>query len=91
MPFFDGRIAVATGPPRIALATGAALIPAFCAREENGDFRLVVHPPLDLDGTADHATATHLLLQDFIASLEAHVLRHPTAWPDWRSNVLQRN
>ena len=91
LPYFDGRIAVATGPPRIALATGAALIPAFSARDEDGAFHLVVHPPLDLDDTADQATATHILLQDFIALLEAHVLRHPTAWPDWRPNVLQRN
>jgi len=87
LPFFDGRIAVATGPPRIALATGAALIPAFSARDEDGAFHLVVHPPLDLDGTADQATATHLLLREFIAALETHVLRYPTAWPDWRDNV----
>ena len=89
LPFFDGRITLATGPPRLALSTGAALITIHSSRDEQGDLHVVVEPPLEA-AAADHATATHLLMRDFVSSLEAYLLRHPTAWPDWRPNVPGR-
>ena len=87
VPFFDGRIALATGPPRLALATGAALIPIFSSRDADGDFRVEILPPLEIDDDTDPATATHRLMQRFIAAVESRVLGDPVAWPDWRENV----
>jgi KDO2-lipid IV(A) lauroyltransferase len=88
LPFFDGQVEVAAEPPRLAQATGAALLPAFSARDAAGDFQLFIHPPLDV--MAGQARVSSRLLQDYIACLEAHLLRHPTAWPDWRRNVAAR-
>jgi amino acid adenylation domain-containing protein len=91
LPFFDGRIVIATGPPRLALATGAALIPIFSSRDESGHFRVTVHPAVEADSATGHTAATRLLMERFIASLETHVLRNPATWPNWRENVPGRN
>ncbi len=86
--FLDGRIELATGPPRLALATGAALIPAFTAREEDGRFRVVVEPPLEAEDESDPVAATQALMQRFVVALEARVLRDPATWPNWHENVV---
>ena len=88
LPFLRGRLSLPAGPPRLALATGAALLPVFTIREGDGAFRVFVEPPLEANGAADTISATNQLQQRFVARLETYVLRDPALWPDWRRSAV---
>jgi KDO2-lipid IV(A) lauroyltransferase len=74
VPFF-GRLAnTPSGPAKIALKVGAAVVPTFIERRPDGRHRAVFHPHLELP--ADPAAATALMT----AAIEAHVRRVPEQW-----------
>lgn len=74
VPFF-GRLAYTpVGAAEFALRRGAAAIPAFIEREEDGTHRAVFHPPLELP--EDPAVATALMTE----CIEAQVRRVPEQW-----------
>lgn len=74
VPFF-GRLAhTPTAAADLALRLGAAAVPAFSERLENGEHRLTFHPPLDLP--EDPREATALMTE----AIEEQVRRRPEQW-----------
>jgi len=71
--FLHGEINIAGGAPRLARATGAALLPVFPVRNNSGGFTVHVDAPLDPDD-AEPAYGQRL---------ERHVLAHPGQWLGW--------
>jgi KDO2-lipid IV(A) lauroyltransferase len=79
VPFMGRPTSTATGPARLALATGAALIMGFITRRDDGRHELDVEAPLtverpDAEDAVERLTAAH------VARLEWWVRRHPEMW-----------
>jgi lauroyl/myristoyl acyltransferase len=75
VPFLDARLTVASGVPKLALRTGAAILPSFTVRGADGRFRTIIEPPLPVDPDADDPVAAiHIA---YAQRLEPYVLRYP--------------
>jgi lauroyl/myristoyl acyltransferase len=85
VPFLDASMRLATGPGRIALSTGAPLLPAVTLREADGGFRTVIAAPLAApaeatDPVAAMAAAYARWLEGFVPAQPEQLL--------WRADVL---
>jgi len=79
VPFFGRPASTPTGPARIALATGAAMIMGTIARRADGGHLLQIEPPFEPpSGKSDEAVAE--LTRQHTARLEARVRQHPWNW-----------
>ena len=79
VPFLGTPASTATGPARIAIATGAPIIMGFVTRRDDGRVELDIEPPLVAENpraadAAERLTARH------VAILEHWVRRHPAMW-----------
>lgn len=75
-PFIDGFARFPEGPVRLAIASGAPLIPVFVLREEAG-LRIHIRRPIfpDAPGVTEET-----LMQHMVKSIEDIVRRHPDQW-----------
>jgi lauroyl/myristoyl acyltransferase len=89
VPFFDGRVQMATGAVKIALANGAPLLPVFLECDEKGKFTVHIEPPISRKlSTADNNLRTNSpqvidMIQEYVARLEPYVLKNPGLWKGW--------
>ena len=75
MPFLGGRMLMPTGPVKLALASGAPIIPVFSVRTAAGKIRLFIEEPIRPAGLGADAAMSR------IASIIAHyVRRYPDQW-----------
>ena len=94
--FFGAPCEVPEGPARIALHTGARVIPATLVRVKGHDH--LIRPVLDFDlryeKTGDDEADVRNLTQQIMRSLEAMVRRHPDQWfifrPMWPAPLAVR-
>lgn len=79
VPFFGREALLPSAHVAIALRTGAALVPAFAAREAG---RLIarIEPELDLPRTGDRDADVREGVRRWAAVLEQHVARNPEQW-----------
>ncbi len=88
--FFDEPTELPDGPVRVALRTGAALIPAFVSRLPDDTFLVRVEPPLSLPVTDDEEMAVAAGMEKVVAAMERHIAQHPDQWlvarPIWPMN-----
>ncbi len=82
-PFLDGTLKLALGAPSIAHMTGAALLPVFAFREDDGVVGVTFGPPIAIATDRPRAEAVADAARRYAAILEPHVLRHPTQWLGW--------
>lgn len=82
VPFLNGTLHLADGPPALARKTGAALLPVFTVRVGPGAFVTTVEPPLDLGTDAQSRDFRPAHLQ-YAALLASHLLRQPENIPRW--------
>jgi lauroyl/myristoyl acyltransferase len=85
VPIFGGLMSLATGPPSLAAATGAALLPAFVVRRGPGRFEVVFEPRLEPAPDADPRAAIETLTRRYAELLESYVVRFPHMWSGWYS------
>jgi lauroyl/myristoyl acyltransferase len=83
--FFGEPTRMPAGPAKLAIETGAALIPAYCWNEpDNWAFR--VHPPLDTT-SGDVTAITQAMADQFAADIGGH----PEDWhmfqPQWLADL----
>ena len=80
VPFFNKQLELPTGPIRLALATGATLLPVFAVTEANGEFEVSIEEPL-------YPSSNPATIEDIAAAyakrLEPFVLKHPDQWTGW--------
>ena len=90
-PLLGGTMRLATGAPRLALETGAALLPVFTLPNDNNGYS--VHCGTDLltrvDRSDEDAIQKVTLL--YVELLQSFVLAQPRTWQGWFSRSWQPN
>jgi lauroyl/myristoyl acyltransferase len=80
VPFCRSQLQVPTGPIRLAMSTGAALLPVFAFTRKNGEFETSIQPlhhPNIGQMDAENVAAA------YAEQLEQFVLQHPDQWTGW--------
>jgi lauroyl/myristoyl acyltransferase len=83
VPFFDGRLTLANGAPRLAQHTGAALLPVFTVRGADGVLVTTIEAPARIPAavTAEEAVRQHIVHGARL--LESYVSRWPGQFNAW--------
>ena len=76
MPLLDGHMLLPTGPVRLALVSGAPIVPVFSIRRPDGQIELFIEPAIDV---ADEA-AVDAALGQVAALLASYLRRYPQQW-----------
>jgi len=71
LSFFRRKAKFLTGPVRLAMSTGAIIVPVFTVRSKNGPIRLVVEAPITGFTTVETGAAS------FVSLLESYVSKYP--------------
>ena len=83
--FFGEPTRMPSGPAKLAIETGAALLPAHCWNEGES-WPVSIHPPLDCS-SGDVTTITQALADQFAQNISAH----PEDWhmlqPQWLADL----
>lgn len=79
-PFLAGRIRVGPGAPRLALATGAALLAVVMARDGGAAFRVKLHPLLASGSGRAGKSAVQDLTTAFAEAYGHAVIENPALW-----------
>lgn len=74
VPFLGGHMMLPTGPVKLALASGAPIVPIFSIRHPDGAIRLFVEEPIR--ATAD----PHQAMRTLASVIEKYVGRYPDQW-----------
>jgi Kdo2-lipid IVA lauroyltransferase/acyltransferase len=81
VPFFGVEACTASGLARVALRTGAAVVPAFTLWDgETGKYRVHFEPPLQLVRTGDDEADAVANTALFTRVIEDFVRSHPDQW-----------
>ncbi len=81
VPFFDIPACTAAGPAKIALRTGAAVVPGFCVWEAaQKRYVLYFEPALGLAASGEEEDAVTAVTAQFTAVLEGWIRRYPEQW-----------
>jgi KDO2-lipid IV(A) lauroyltransferase len=90
VPFFGVSAQLPDGPVRVALRTGAALVPAFGLRLPDNSFLVQVEPALELPQSGDVEADITAGMKMVVEVLERHISQHPEQWlvaaPVWSMN-----
>jgi lauroyl/myristoyl acyltransferase len=80
VPFFHAQLQLPAGPVRLALTTGAALLPVFAFTTDNGGFEVSIEEPLY---PGDRTASVENIAAAFAKRLEPFILEHPDQWTGW--------
>ena len=80
VPFLNGHIIVPRGPVKLAMITGAPLIPIFAPRMPDGSIRIVLEESIDLYAGRSSDRASDQAVVSLAAVLERAVRNHPEQW-----------
>lgn len=93
--FFGERTTLPAGPARLALRTGAALLPTAVYFDGRDGHRGVIRPPLRLERTGKRVHDVTLLTQALASELESFIRAAPHQWhlfqPNWPSDPGYRH
>lgn len=78
--FFDAPARLPDGHIRLALRTGAAVLPAFSLRLADNTFAAYAEPPLTLDSTGDDEADVRAGVRQVAAAMEKWIVRYPEQW-----------
>ncbi|MEE9346601.1 MAG: lysophospholipid acyltransferase family protein [Robiginitomaculum sp.] len=79
VPFFNAPAMTAPGPVRMALKTGAPLIP-MVARRNGADFEVEFYEPIKLEHTGDKQADILAGVKAVTAFIEARIIDNPDQW-----------
>ncbi|HLX60587.1 MAG TPA: lysophospholipid acyltransferase family protein [Planctomycetota bacterium] len=86
---FGRKTHLPQGPWRIALKTGAVLLPTFVTRREENDYTLEIGAPIEISGYNERDSSVFALAQAWAERFEARLRSDPTQWevffPVWGS------
>lgn len=80
VPFFGRPAYFPRGPFRVAMATGAAVLPAFIRRVPDGRYRAILEEPLEIVRGGDRDAALRTNVSRYVAILERYVRENPEQW-----------
>jgi KDO2-lipid IV(A) lauroyltransferase len=78
--FFGELACTNTGVALLALKTGAAVLPVFNIREEDGRYRAVIEPEVSLIRTGDKQSDVLQNTQRFTRIIEGYIRNYPNHW-----------
>jgi lauroyl/myristoyl acyltransferase len=78
--FFGKDAFFPRGPFRVAMATGATVLPAFILGTPDGRYRAIIEEPLEIATAGDRDAALRTNMQRYVAILERYVGTHPEQW-----------
>jgi KDO2-lipid IV(A) lauroyltransferase len=80
VPLFGRTVLARRGPVTLALRTGAAIVPAYIIRQQDGSLKLIIEPELELvrAGSSGHNIRENTLRMT--QWLERTVRAHPDQW-----------
>ena len=78
--FFGREAYFPRGPLRVAMATGATVLPAFVIRVPDGRYRAVVEEPLSIEQGGDRDASLRRNIERYVAVLERYVRTYPEQW-----------
>jgi lauroyl/myristoyl acyltransferase len=73
----------ATGMVTLARTSGAALLPLFCVRADDGRIRVIVEPPVPTPAHGNRDAVLDGAIRGYAALLESHLRRHPEQYRSW--------
>jgi lauroyl/myristoyl acyltransferase len=76
--FFDEETRLPDIGVRIALRTGAAIIPVFNLRRNDGRYDVYVEPPIEVTSNGNATVAEHM--NQVIRVMEKHIKSCPEQW-----------
>jgi KDO2-lipid IV(A) lauroyltransferase len=80
VPFFGRESYFPRGPFRVAMATGAAVLPAFIIQVPDGRYRAVVEEPLEIRRSGDRDAGLADNIRRYAVTLERYVRDFPDQW-----------
>ncbi len=78
--FFGAPTRLPDGPVRLALRTGAVLLPAFARRLADDRFLIQVEPPLEMEKTGDQEADIAAGMEQVVRIMERYIARSPDQW-----------
>jgi KDO2-lipid IV(A) lauroyltransferase len=77
VPFLHGHLLLPTGPIKLAMASGAPIIPVLAIRRPGGRIRIHIEPHITVEPSDRDP---HPALLSFAATLEKYVREYPEQW-----------
>lgn len=87
--FLGGRVLVSSSPVRLALSTGAALVPAFMFRLDDDRHRVEICPPLSIEHADDKQQTIDENTRRLIEVVERYTAKYPEQFY-WMWFVIRR-
>jgi KDO2-lipid IV(A) lauroyltransferase len=84
LEFLGQPKAFTTGAVSLARVTGAPLLPIFCVREPDQNYRLIIETPLQLSDGADRERSLADGMAQYAQVLESYVRQYPGQYRNWR-------
>jgi len=79
LPFLGRPAWTATSPAKLALKTGAPIVPLFCYPDGTG-IRIAVEKPIDIAALLPSERSVEQILATLNRSIERRILEHPELW-----------
>jgi lauroyl/myristoyl acyltransferase len=79
---FRGRLALATGAPKLAYDTGAQLLPVFTVRSRDA-IVVRIGSAINAANSGDRAAAIQQAVRKFVDELRWIIRQHPDQWRGW--------
>jgi phosphatidylinositol dimannoside acyltransferase len=80
VPFMGGHLLMPTGPVKLALATGAPIVPIFAPRDPDGRVRIHLHDPIPIESGDGSVGEIERVLRRLAAAMESEIRAHPQQW-----------
>jgi KDO2-lipid IV(A) lauroyltransferase len=95
LPFFGRLTSTYNGPASLAIRLGVPLVPAFCLRQPDGRFRLVLFPNIEPDPTAERAAEERRIMTEYNRLVETVIRMAPEQYfwwhRRWKTNPRRRS
>jgi KDO2-lipid IV(A) lauroyltransferase len=78
--FLSGHMLIPTGPVKLALTTGAPIIPVFSVRTSKDTVRVYIEPPIFVPEGSDAGTGIHPAIPRMARVIERYVSKFPDQW-----------
>jgi lauroyl/myristoyl acyltransferase len=82
-PLLAAQLSLATGPARLAIETGASLLPVFTVADGRGAFHVYLESPLTVRDPGNVDGSIRAIVREYAARLEPYVLSYPELWRTW--------
>lgn len=80
LPFFSRNVKIPRGPAAFSLRTGAPIVPAFLAREEDGSYRFFIERPITVPEGLPKEEAVRRMTEVCVEAMSRAIRKYPTQW-----------